>query len=176
MTSRKAEYEIAPARWPEDTEQARTLLTHYGQFLTASPVGAAGMCLIGYEAELRALPGKYAEKQADLLLARVKGEGAGCVAITQRVLQDGVLAAEMKRLWVEPNFRGYKLGRGLVVAAITWARSHGCEAVVLDTVNEAMPEAGELYRSLGFEETGRFNDNPLSGVRFYILKLRERDR
>ena len=171
MTSRKAEYEIAPARWPEDTEQARALLTRYGQFLTASPVGAAGMCLIGYEAELRALPGKYAEKQADLLLARVKGEGAGCVAITQRVLQDGVLAAEMKRLWVEPNFRGYKLGRGLVVAAITWAQSHGCEAVVLDTVNEAMPEAGELYRSLGFEETGRFNDNPLSGVRFYILKL-----
>jgi ribosomal protein S18 acetylase RimI-like enzyme len=42
---------------------------------------------------------------------------------------------------------------------------------VLDTVNEAMPEASALYQSLGFEETGRFNDNPISGVRFYKLKL-----
>jgi ribosomal protein S18 acetylase RimI-like enzyme len=171
-----AEYEIAPARWPEDTEQARALLTNYGQFLTASPVGAAGMGLIGYEAEVRALPGKYADKDADLLLARVKGEGAGCVAITERALQDGVRGAEVKRLWVEPNFRGYGLGRGLVGAAIEWARSHGCGAVVLDTVYEAMPEAHALYRSLGFEETGRFNDNPLSGVRFYILRLEANER
>jgi ribosomal protein S18 acetylase RimI-like enzyme len=43
--------------------------------------------------------------------------------------------------------------------------------LVLDTVNEAMPEASALYRSLGFEETERFNDNPISGVRFYTLKL-----
>ena len=171
MSAWKAEYEIAPARWPEDTQLARALLTHYGQFLTDSPVGSAGICLIGYEAELCALPGKYAEPEADLLLARVKGQGAGCVAITQRRLQDDTLAAEMKRLWVETNFRGYGLGRGLMGAAIAWARSHGCKAVVLDTVNEAMPEAGELYRSLGFEETGRFNDNPLSGVRFYRLTL-----
>jgi putative acetyltransferase len=163
---RAAEYEITPARWPEDTEQARVLLAHYGEFLTAS-----GVCLIGYEAELQALPGKYAGKEADLLLARVQGEGAGCVAITRRTLKDSTLAAEIKRLWVEPQFRGYGLGRGLVNSAIEWSRSQGCGAVVLDTVNEAMPEAGGLYRSLGFEETGRFNDNPVPGVRFFILKL-----
>jgi len=166
-----ADYEIVPARWPEDLAQARALLSHYGQFLTASPVGATGVCLIGYEAELRSLAGKFAEEEADLLLARMKGEEAGCVAVTRRVLADGTLAAEMKRLWVEPHFRGYGLGRGLVSAAIAWARSHGCAAVVLDTVQDAMPEAVSLYRSLGFEETGRFNDNPLSGVRFYILRF-----
>jgi hypothetical protein len=44
--------------------------------------------------------------------------------------------------------------------------------VVLDTVNEAMPEAAELYRSMGFEEFVRFNDNPVPGVRFYKLMLR----
>ena len=166
-----AEYEIVPARWPEDTEKARTLLTNYGQYLAASPVGAAGMCMIGYEAELRGLPGKYAVEEADLLLARVMGEGAGCVAITRRVLADGMEAAELKRLWVEPRFRGHGLGRRLVVGAIRWAEAQECSALVLDTVNEAMPEAAELYRSMGFEETGRFNDNPISGVSFYILKL-----
>ena len=172
MTVKTAEYEITPARWPEDTEQARTLLANYGEYLASSPSGAAGVCIPGYEAELRGLPGKYVEKEADLLLARVKGEGAGCVAITRRVLADGMDAAEIKRLWVEPRFRGHGLGRGLVGSAIDWARAHECRAVVLDTVNEAMPEAAELYRSLGFEEIVRFNDNPVPGVRFYRLMLR----
>jgi putative acetyltransferase len=172
MTVKTAEYEIAPARWPEDTEQARALLTNYGEYLASSPSGAAGVCIPGYEAELRGLPGKYVGKEADLLLARVKGEGAGCVAITRRVLADGMDAAEMKRLWVEPRFRGHGMGRGLVGSAINWARAHGCGAVVLDTVNEAMPEAAELYRSFGFEEITRFNENPVPGVRFYQLMLR----
>jgi putative acetyltransferase len=172
MTVKTAEYEIAPARWPEDTEQARALLTNYGEYLASSPSGAAGVCIPGYEAELRGLQGKYVGKEADLLLARVKGEGAGCVAITRRVLTDGTDAAEMKRLWVEPRFRGHGIGLGLVGSAIDWARAHECSAMVLDTVNEAMPEAAELYRSLGFEEITRFNENPVPGVRFYQLMLR----
>jgi putative acetyltransferase len=167
----QAEYEIAPARWPEDTEQARALLASYGKYLASSPSGAAGVCIPGYDAELRGLPGKYAEQGADLLLARVQGEGAGCVAVTRRVLTDGMDAVEMKRLWVEPRFRGHGLGRRLVVSAIDWARANACGAVVLDTVNETMSEAAELYRSLGFEEITRFNENPVPGVRFYKLLL-----
>ena len=172
MTVNAAKYEIAPARWPEDLDQARALLKNYGNYLASSPSGAAVVCIPGYEAELRGLPGKYAGKEADLLLARINGEGAGCVAITRRVLADGMEAAELKRLWVEPRFRGHGVGRGLVDSAIDWARAHGCGAVVLDTVNEAMPEASELYRSLGFEEITRFNENPVPGVRFYKLMLR----
>jgi putative acetyltransferase len=159
-------YQIAIAGWPEDAEIAGALLTNYGQSLAA-----AGVCVVGYEEELRGLPGKYAERKADLLVARVGGEAAGCVAITERVLADGTRAGEMKRLWVEPRFRGLRLGRGLVVAAIEWARSQGCGAVVLDTLNDVMPEAASLYRSMGFGETGRFNDNPVPRLTFYILKL-----
>jgi putative acetyltransferase len=176
MTGKASEYEIAPACWPQDTDQARSLLTNYGKYLASSPSGAAGVCIPGYQAELRGLPGKYAEEEADLLLARVmgegKGEGAGCVAIRRKVLTDGTDAAEMKRLWVEPHFRGHGLGRALLNGAIDWARAHGCSAVVLDTVNEAMPEAAELYRSVGFEEITRFNENPIPGVRFYKVLLR----
>ena len=171
MAEALGSYEIAPARWPEDTEPAFRLLTNYGRHLAASPIANAGMCFDDYEAQLRGLPGKYAKADADLLLARIKGEVAGCAALTPRILNDGTTAAELKRLWVEPRFRGYGLGRGLVLAAIDWARTQGFRALVLDTVNEAMPEASALYQSLGFEETVRFNDNPISGVRFYKLKL-----
>jgi putative acetyltransferase len=171
MAEAQGSYEIAPACWPQDTEHALKLLTNYGRYLAASPVAAAGMCFADYEALLRGLPGKYAESDADLLLARIKGEVAGCAALTPRKLYDGALAAELKRLWVEPRFRRSGLGRGLVMAAIDWARTHKYQTLVLDTVNEAMPEASALYQSLGFEETGRFNDNPIFGVRFYKFKV-----
>jgi ribosomal protein S18 acetylase RimI-like enzyme len=171
MTAKRTRYDILPARWPEDAEQARMLLADYRHYLESNPSGKGSVCLVGYEAELRSLPGKYATAGADLLLAQVDGEGAGCVAITQRVMTDGTKAAEMKRLWVPPHFRGLGIGRGLVTAAIAWTRAHGCSAVVLDTVNEAMPEAAELYRSLGFNEISRFNENPVPGVRFYQLTI-----
>jgi putative acetyltransferase len=165
------EFEIVPARWPQDIGHVQGLLAHYAQFLAASPVGATGVCLIGFEEELRTIPTKYRGSDADILLARLHGTAAGCVAIAKRVLEDGAPAAEMKRLWVEPDFRGHGLGRALVSAAVGWARTHGRTAVVLDTIHNAMPEAGALYRSLGFQETARFNDNPLPGVRFYLLQL-----
>jgi hypothetical protein len=76
-----AKYEIAAAGWPKDIEEARALLTNYGRYLAATPSGSAGVCIVGYETELRDLPGKYLEKEADLLLARVQGEAAGCAAI-----------------------------------------------------------------------------------------------
>jgi GNAT superfamily N-acetyltransferase len=171
MAEAQGSFEILPARWPEDAAHALRLLTNYGRYLAASPVAAAGMCFADYEAQLRELPGKYAEADADLLLAQIKGEAAGCAALTPRRLNDGVRAAELKRLWVEPQFRGYGLGRGLVMAAIDWARTRRYQTLVLDTVNEAMPEASALYQSLGFEETDRFNDNPISGVRFYKFKV-----
>jgi GNAT superfamily N-acetyltransferase len=172
MAAKQTSYNILPARWPEDMEQARRLLADYQQYLAANPTGAAGICIANYEAELLGLPGKYALTNADLLLAWVDGEGAGCVAITQRVLADGAQAAEMKRLWVEPRFRGLGIGRGLVTAAIDWTRQRGCSAVVLDTVSEAMPEASTLYHSLGFTQIPRFNENPVPGVTFYQLLLR----
>ena len=163
---------ISIAQWPTDIERARVLLTNYGLYLARSPIAATGFCRSGYEEEIRGLPGKYATAEADLLLATVDGADAGCAAITRRALADGTAAAELKRLWVEPAFRGCGLGRGLIMHAIDWTRRQGASAVVLDTVLEAMPEAAALYRSLGFEEIQRFNDNPVSGVRFYKLSLR----
>ena len=164
-------YDISVARWPEDLEAARRLLTNYGRHLAASPVAAAGFCFSNYEGEIRGLPGKYGTVQADLLLARMSHEPAGCVAIARRLLPDGTNSAEVKRLWVEAHFRGHRIGRGLVLSAIEWARRHGDTSVVLDTVNEAMPAAAALYRSLGFKEIGRFNDNAINGVHFYQLLL-----
>jgi ribosomal protein S18 acetylase RimI-like enzyme len=114
------------------------------------------------EAELAALPGGYDA----ILVAREGGEVVGCVAL--RALGDG--ACEMKRLYVRPGTRRSGAGRALAEAIVEQARRLGYRTMRLDTL-PTMAAAQALYRSLGFAETERYNDNPIPGVLFFELKL-----
>ncbi|MDA9549813.1 DNA-binding MarR family transcriptional regulator/GNAT superfamily N-acetyltransferase [Bradyrhizobium sp. USDA 3397] len=73
--------------------------------------------------------------------------------------------AEIKRLWVAPAARGLRLGRRLMDAAESAAREFGIALLRLDT-NSALPEAGRLYRSTGWREIPRFNDDPYPDLFF----------
>jgi GNAT superfamily N-acetyltransferase len=63
------------------------------------------------------------------------------------------------------------LGRRLVEEAIGWAKRMGFDAMYLDTVPAAMPEANRLYEAVGFQRVERYNKNPVSEVVFYRLGL-----
>ncbi len=73
----------------------------------------------------------------------------------------------MKRLFVRQGFRGLKLGKLLVEAAIAWAQGAGYEAMYLDTVPAAMPEANGMYAAMGFEQVEGYNDNLVADVIFF---------
>ena len=73
--------------------------------------------------------------------------------------------AEIKRLWVAPAARGLRLGRRLMDAAESAARGLGITLLRLDT-NSALPEAAQLYRSTGWREIPRFNDDPYPDLFF----------
>jgi len=149
----------------EDIAVVRRLMQEYGEYLAHSPSGAASICLTGYEQELGQLPNGYDV----LLLAEVDGNPAGCVAL--REIERPERACEMKRLWVTSGFRGLSLGRRLIEEALAWAEQHSFEAMYLDTVPAAMPEANRLYASLGFRPAERYNHNPIDGVAFFSKPL-----
>lgn len=73
--------------------------------------------------------------------------------------------AEIKRLWVAPSARGLGLGKRLMDAAEDAARALGIALLRLDT-NSALPEAGQLYRTTGWREIPRFNDDPYPDLFF----------
>lgn len=155
--------EIAVARGPDDIEAARALFREYLETFR----DRAGFCFRGFDAEIAALPGDYAPPRGRLLLLRVDGAAAGCIAF--RPLPDG--SCEMKRLWVSPRHRRLGAGRKLALRLIAEARGLGYPRMRLDTLPDEMPEAAALYRSIGFVEIPPYLEKPNEGAIAFELDL-----
>lgn len=145
----------------ERLEDVRALFLEYARSLGFS------LCFQGFDEELRALPGMYAPPRGRLLLSIEDGRAAGCVGLHE---WDGS-AAEMKRLFVRPDFRGRGLGRALTDAALAEARAIGYRSVRLDTIPSLMGPAVAMYRELGFREIAPYRENPIPGALYLELGL-----
>jgi len=154
---------IRPANGQGDLVALQGLFRAYGDHLAQGP---GAICIENFDREIAGLPGPYAA----ILLATVDCEVAGCVAL-KTLAQSSEQACEMKRLWVDGQYRGLGLGRKLILAALDHAKATGHNAIYLDTVPAAMPEANRLYASLGFEEVPRYNTNPVANVVFFRRTL-----
>jgi putative acetyltransferase len=152
---------FAQVESPEQIAQARELFLEYAQSLGFS------LCFQNFDKELADLPGDYVPPTGCLLLAECKGEVAGCVALHK--LEAGI--CEMKRLYLQPRFRGHGLGRILAERIITEARQIGYQRMRLDTVEPVMKDAVGMYRKLGFEPIEAYCANPMPGVIYMELEL-----
>jgi ribosomal protein S18 acetylase RimI-like enzyme len=132
---------VAPAETLEDIDAVRGLFRDYAQFMGFE------LCFDGFDKELAGLPGPYAPPGGDLLLCRVGGAPAGCVATSR--LASGV--AELKRLYVRPEYREMKIGRNLTRLAMDKAGEAGYVSIRLETIPDRMATADRMYRKLGFE-------------------------
>ena len=109
-----------------------------------------------FEAELAALPGKFAPPSGRLLLAYYDEAPAGTVGL--RDFDDQI--CEMKSMFVESQFHGKGIGRALAEALIEQARTIRYTKMRLDT-GPRQTAAQTLYRSLGFQKIERYYELPL---------------
>ena len=72
---------------------------------------------------------------------------------------------EVKRMWVDPAWRGAGLGSRLLRHLEDAARGRGRGVVRLDT-NQALTEAIAMYERAGYRRIERYNDNPYAEVFF----------
>jgi ribosomal protein S18 acetylase RimI-like enzyme len=128
------------------------------------------LCFQDFDAELAGLPGEYAEPRGALLLAWVDGALAGCCALRPLDTSDYTNAAEMKRLYVRPKFRGLGLGRQLSECILDAARQAGYSCVLLDTLDD-MESARALYEDLGFEDIPPYYHNPIAGAHYLKVDI-----
>jgi ribosomal protein S18 acetylase RimI-like enzyme len=152
---------IFQAETAEDIEQARILFREYESWLDVD------LCFQGFEAELAALPGKYAMPEGRLLLAKDVEKTAGCIALRKIDAE----TCEMKRLFVRQEFRGSGLGKKLAETLIEEARAIGYRKMRLDTLSDKMPAAVQLYRALGFREIPPYYDSPIKSTVYLELEL-----
>jgi DNA-binding MarR family transcriptional regulator/ribosomal protein S18 acetylase RimI-like enzyme len=100
-----------------------------------------------------------------LLAAADDGTTVACGGV-QRLDTD---TAEIKRMWVDPNWRGTGIGRRMLTELEGHARRLGYARVVLDT-NATLTEAIAMYAGAGYQAIPRYNDNPYA-ERWFTKRL-----
>ncbi len=120
----------------------------------------------GYDEELMDPEKKYALPDGRLYIAYQDGSAAGCIAL-KRMDEEN---CELKRLYVRPSFRGRGIAKALCLKIFADAYDIGYRFIYLDTL-PFLQDAVSLYKNLGFETIGRYNDNPIEDSIFMRLRL-----
>jgi ribosomal protein S18 acetylase RimI-like enzyme len=158
-------FRITPVRTANDLASTVKLVRAYASSLEID------LSYQYFEAEMEAMPGKYAPPNGELLLARdFKDAPVSCVGL-RPIEPHG--CCEMKRLYVSPELRGFGLGERLVDAVVKEAERIGYREMRLDTL-PSMTGAIALYRKFGFEPIEPYYETPVIGTIFMRRSLIER--
>ena len=139
---------ITPAQ-PDDREAAYCRRRYFRELSARFPEGFRPTA-----AHTLAL-GQLEPRGGRVLVARLAGEAVGCGAV--RRMAPGM--GEIKHMWVAPRVRGLGVGRRLLAGLERAARGLRLRVLRLDT-HASLTEALGLYRSAGYREIPRYNDNP----------------
>ena len=90
----------------------------------------------------------------------------GTVAVRTIDMENKVV--ELKLMFVLPKYQGRGYGKMLLNHAIDYAREQGYSKICLDTRRQ-FGAAQHLYRSNGFKEIDRYNDNKHAELYFELV-------
>jgi GNAT superfamily N-acetyltransferase len=117
-------------------------------------------------ADASRLPGPYVPPLGGIWIAVAGDHVVGCVAL--QPISDGL--GEVKRMFVDPEWRGRGVGRALLAQLIEGARANGHREIRLGTLPE-MIEAQALYRSFGFRPIDAYRASEIGHPLFFALDL-----
>ena len=134
--------------------------------LQTDPVFADSLAQQNYDVEIAHLEEKYAYPKGRIYLVYVEGKLAGCVGMKPLDEQH----AELKRLYIRPEFRGRNLGEELTRRIMNDAREEGYSILRLDTL-PGLKNAVKLYRRMGFREIEAYYDCLVPKTIFMEIEL-----
>ena len=152
--------EITQAKTEEDLEQANQLNWEYLSWCVEESRNR-----LGEELDIDALFGHSQTDQeafmsdtGRLLLAKEHGVTGG-IACLKKIRED---ICEIKRMYVQPEFRGKKIGEQLLSRLIEEAKVIGYSKILLDS-DPYMSKAHSIYRAMGFVETEPYSEAEMDG-------------
>jgi len=152
------EYKVAESA--SEFEEGKKLFRKYSDSLSFK------LDFQGFEKELEEIREKYAYPRGALILCFSDKKTIGCVGV--REISEDI--AELKRLYVQPEYRSLKVGKRLMELALDEAKKLRYDFIRLDTVAE-MEAAIGLYKKAGFYEIEAYCYNPLENPVYMEKKL-----
>ena len=135
-------------------EELVPLFEEYAEMLVETdPVFTVSLDQQHYDVEIANLEEKYAPPRGRIYLLYVDGALAGCVGMKESDAEH----AELKRLFIRPEFRGHNLGEEMVRKIMADAKEAGYRWLRLDTL-PGLKTALALYRRMGFYEIDAYYD------------------
>ncbi len=148
------------AATPADFENGKQLFRQYIQSLDFA------LTFQDVDRELAEIAIEYNAPTGALLLACDEDNAIACAGIRKI---DGS-TAELKRMFVDPAYRGLQLGQQLLQQALGEAKLSGYRFIRLDTVPH-MKAAIKLYKDAGFYEIDAYRFNPIPGAIYMEKEL-----
>lgn len=151
---------IIKANTEQHFKEAILLFKEYAAWLNID------LCFQNFEEELKSLNEMYAAPLGVILLSTFNKNFTGCVAVRNK----GEQIAELKRMYVQPAYRGKGLAKDLLQQAIDFAKDAGYKKIRLDTLASMTP-AINLYLQFGFYEIEAYYHNPETNAVYFELKF-----
>src|SRR6478609_5840539 len=152
--------EIRVAQSPDDFTLAKQLILQYVNWL------GIDLSFQNFDKEMEAMPVIYGNPDGKLFLAFRENDAVGVAGIKRFNETD----CEVKRMFVQPESRGFKIGQLLLTKCLDAAKELNYQAVKLDTA-DFMKSAIRLYTDNGFREIDAYRYNPHEEARYFELNF-----
>ncbi len=152
--------QLRPAQLPQDHDALVALIQAYVAWLDMD------MSFQNFDDEMAQFDSIYSLPHGMFWVAQAAGILVGCVAFKH--LDERT--AEVKRLYVQPAFRGQRLGDQLMQLLVEKTRQLGYQRLVLDTVPKTVA-AQAIYLRMGFKPIAPYYSGHTLATAFFELAL-----